>query len=347
MITIPANTPQYVANNHKADKITLRQLSDSFGRRFNYLRLSITDVCNFRCNYCLPDGYCSSEKTDNLSLTEIHTLVSAFASMGTKKIRITGGEPSLRKDYIDIIECCKSIDGIETVALTTNGYRIDKDLKRLHAAGLDALNLSADSLDPDTFQLITGHKKLTKVLDAVDEAIALGISRVKLNAVLLREYNLRELRQFMAYVKSRPVSVRFIELMQTGDNEDFFTRQHVSGTAVQSVLEHEGWMQVMKRDDDGPAVAFRHPDYQGSIGLIMPYSKDFCQSCNRLRVSSAGNLHLCLFSESNIPLMRWLSTGDATLVAEKIQQYVSDKTQGHRLHEGFSGSTKQLAMIGG
>jgi len=323
-------------------------LTDRFNRRFTYLRLSITDQCNFRCNYCLPDGYCADGTSDTyLQLTEIQKIAAAFALNGTKKIRITGGEPSLRKDLSDIIRCCRETPGIETVALTTNGYKVTRNLRAWVDAGLNQLNLSADSLSPENFTLITGHDKLREVLSGVDLALELGLQHIKLNAVLMREFNQSEVQRFLDYVKQRPISLRFIELMETGDNTDFFNAQHVSGATVQTQLESQGWIQVLREPHAGPAIEYTHPDYAGNIGLIMPYSKDFCSSCNRLRVSSHGNLHLCLFSESHRSLRPYLAKETTEQLAARLRDWVLDKKETHGLHERNSGVTRHLAMIGG
>lgn len=328
------------------------RLTDNFERRFTYLRLSITDQCNFRCNYCLPDGYCSEGKPSFLTLAEIESLVKAFAQCGTRKIRLTGGEPSLRKDLADIIAICKNTPGIETVALTTNGYKLSKEIDSYIDAGLDNLNLSADSLRPETFHLITGQDKLREVLNGIDLAISKGIKTVKLNAVLLRQYNWQELNQFFSYVKDRPVTIRFIELMQTGDNHDFFHAQHVRGTELQTQLLEQGWIPKIRDAHAGPALEYTHSDFVGNIGLIMPYSKDFCRSCNRLRVSSSGKLHLCLFADDNLDLRPHLLNESTDAVAQRLHNLVQHnlvqhKLAGHQLEQGISGSTKHLAMLGG
>lgn len=323
-------------------------LKDRFERRFTYLRLSITDVCNFRCNYCLPDGYCGTDAEHSpLSLQEIEKVVAAFALNGTKKIRITGGEPSLRKDLAAIIRVCKQTPGIETVALTSNGYRVTHCLPHWKEAGLDQLNLSADSLDPQQFKLITGHDKLGEVLAGIEQALTLNLRKVKLNVVLMREYNGDELTQFLEYVRNRPISLRFIELMQTGDNQAFFNAQHVSGLEIKTSLEQQGWLQVLSEPHAGPAVEYTHKDYAGNIGLIMPYSKDFCSSCNRLRVSCEGNLHLCLFAEGHRSLRPYLENDSAAQIASRLRDWVLDKKESHYLEDGNSGSTRHLAMIGG
>ncbi len=324
-------------------------LMDLYQRRFTYLRLSVTDQCNFRCNYCLPDGYCAETSAQDpfLSPDEIKTLVKSFALLGTKKIRITGGEPTLRKDLAEIIGICKQTPGIETVALTTNAYNLPKQLDSYVDAGLDTLNISADSLRPESFHLITGHDKLEKVLTSIDLAQQLGINSIKVNAVLMKEYNYGEWQSFLDFVKHTPITLRFIELMRTNDNADFFGAQHVSGEVLQTRLKNDGWSPIIRDKHAGPAKEFTHPDYAGNIGLIMPYSKDFCNSCNRLRVSAEGNLHLCLFADENTSLRHKLLTESAENIAEYIQTTVLGKNATHQLHLGKSGSTQHLAMLGG
>ena len=185
-------------------------LQDNFDRKYNYLRLSVTEVCNFKCNYCLPDGYVCDARPKTLSVDKISTLVNAFAMAGTKKIRLTGGEPTLRKDLADIVAACSETQGIDTVAMTTNGYRLLEKLPRLVASGLTNLNLSADSLNPYTFSQITGSDSLHEVLSCVDKALELGVKKVKLNAALLKQYNANQLQQFLDYIKNKPVTFRFI-----------------------------------------------------------------------------------------------------------------------------------------
>ena len=331
-------------DDHKGFQV---KLEDTFGRRFNYLRLSITEMCNFRCNYCLPNGNDCHTPKDGMTQTEIQTLVKAFAAMGTTKIRITGGEPALRKDLIDIIAICKQTKGIQKVALTTNGFLLNRDLDKYQKAGLDALNVSADSLDPRMFATITGKQKLDDILLGIDKAISAGIKDVKLNTVMLKQFNYNELNAFFYYLKKHPVTWRFIELMQTGDNQAFFTDNHVPGNTIKSTLINQGWQRIVRTKDAGPAQEFSHPDYQGNIGLIMPYSKNFCDSCNRLRVSSQGKLHLCLFAEQGLNIRHLLTEGDVEQTCSVIIAHLQDKKASHYLTDGFTGATKQLAMLGG
>ena len=321
-------------------------LTDGFGRRFNYLRLSITEACNFRCNYCLPEGYCPDTKEQPLTVDEIRRLVSTMSQLGTLKIRITGGEPTLRKDLVEIVEVCASTPGIEQVALTSNGYRLAQQLPDLAKAGLTALNLSADSLDPRSFQTITGHDKLTAVLNALDLSTKLGL-KTKLNSVLMQSFNANEISNFVRFVKDRPISLRLIELMRTNDNAEFYQQQHVSATGIRDTLINQGWLAQNRSQLAGPAEEFTHADYTGSIGLIMPYSKNFCADCNRLRIAANGNLHLCLFNEANSNIRRYLGHDENSAFVDHLQQVVLGKWQGHQLENNYSGTTSQLAMLGG
>ena len=323
-------------------------LIDNYQRQFRYLRLSITDVCNFKCSYCLPDGYgCDSERSF-LTYDEIHHLLLAFAELGVSKVRITGGEPSLRKDLPDIIKLAKSIDGIETVALTTNGYKLTKHIGSWIDAGLDQLNVSIDSLSPSQFQLITGCDKLGEILSGLALAEELGFNNIKVNTVLLKRDNLNEFDQFLHWLKDNPVTLRFIELMETGDNQSFFNSQHISAQSLVENIEQQGWVRLIKSKDAGPANEYFHPEYQGKLGFIMPYSKDFCNSCNRLRVSATGNLHQCLFSEQGSNLRSMLQTVEQqTELKNWLQQQAGLKLKNHGLHQNNTGATKHLAMLGG
>jgi cyclic pyranopterin phosphate synthase len=327
-------------------KVLNNMLEDKFGRRFHYLRLSITDVCNFKCKYCLPDGYACDTVRDFLSLTEIQTLVNGFASLGTSKVRITGGEPALRKDLPEIIKACASAKGIQHVAMTSNGHKLESDIHKWVDAGLDSLNISIDSLDPRMFAAITGHNKLESILRGIDKALALGV-KVKINAVLMKQYNEQELQNFLTWLIATPVTLRLIELMQTGDNVTFFNQNHVSGMPIKEHLIETGWGQLIRDKAAGPAQEFFHPDYQGRIGLIMPYSKDFCATCNRLRISAIGKLHLCLFADQGLDIRPALQSADSNELQAQLITLLGDKQATHWLQDGFTGATKHLAMLGG
>jgi GTP 3',8-cyclase len=329
-------------------KVNMSQLQDNFGRRFHYLRLSITDACNFKCTYCLPDGYQSQGNSPFLSLSEIELLLGAFSQMGTQKVRITGGEPSLRKDFIDIIGLAANTPNIKTVATTTNGYRLAKNAQAWYDAGLRRINVSIDSLDPKMFYQITGENRFDQVMRGVDAALEAGFERVKINAVLLKGLNSQDLPRFLHWIKHMPVDLRFIELMETGLGREYFKAHHLAGTQVKQQLIRDGWLLDKADILDGPAQNFSHSDYQGRIGLIMPYEKNFCVSCNRLRVSAKGQLHLCLFTENGVNLKDLLQDKSQTpeLMA-RLQQQLGFKTAAHSLHQGITGVTTHLASIGG
>jgi cyclic pyranopterin phosphate synthase len=327
-----------------------QQFEDRFHRKFYYLRLSVTDVCNFKCTYCLPDGYKPSGQKNSsfLSVPEIKRIVRAFADCGTSKIRITGGEPSLRKDFTEIIDTVASTPGIQKVATTTNGYRMEKQVAQWREAGLTNINVSVDSLDSRMFHQITGENKFTEVMSGFDKAFEVGYEQIKVNVVLMKDLNSQELPSFLNWIKDKPIQLRFIELMQTGEMDDLFDKHHVSGVAIRNHLIANGWLLKVKAVNDGPAQVFVHPDYKGEIGLIMPYEKDFCESCNRLRVSATGKLHLCLFGDHGVELRDLLQEDEQedALIA-RIQAELQTKSVSHFLHDGNSGMTPHLASIGG
>ncbi|MEL0628895.1 GTP 3',8-cyclase MoaA [Psychromonas aquatilis] len=324
------------------------KLVDKYYRKFEYLRLSITDECNFKCNYCLPDGYQRTHQKQFLSQQEINNLITAFAELGTSKIRITGGEPSLRKDFPDIIKQISDTDGIEKVATTTNGFSLAKNAKSWFEAGLDSINVSIDSLDANTFNLITGKNLFHKVMQGVEACSTAGFKQVKVNSVLMKGLNDHDLVTFLAWIKNQPIQLRFIELMQTGDNNEFFNRYHLSGQSIKETLLSQQWIPKLRQVNDGPAEVFTHPDYVGEIGLIMPYSKDFCDNCNRLRVSAVGRLHLCLFGEEGVDLRHLLqSSSDKEQLKSTILDALNDKKSSHFLELGLTGGTPHLASIGG
>jgi cyclic pyranopterin phosphate synthase len=321
-------------------------LSDKFNRQFEYLRLSVTDVCNFSCQYCLPDGYKKTHKQRFLTLPEIKQVVSVFAELGTKKVRVTGGEPSLRSDLPNIIETVRNQTEIEKIALTSNGFRLAKMAKSYKAAGLNSVNVSIDSFDPKQFQLITGYSDLAGILEGVEIAANIGLE-VKLNLVLMKQFNASILKNVMAFIKDKPITFRFIELMETGDNPIFFEQQHLRASNIQEQLQNNGFTQVVTDKLAGPAKVYQHPNYAGKIGLISPYETGFCDSCNRLRVSAIGKLHLCLFGEQGYDLRWGLNNEDRHKLLAYLTSIVATKKATHFLHERKTGATKHLAMLGG
>ena len=215
-------------------------------------------------------------------------------------------------------------------------------------AGLTALNVSVDSLDARQFHAITGQDKFQQVMAGIDAAFDAGFEKVKVNTVLMRDVNHHQLDTFLAWIQPRPIQLRFIELMETGEGSSLFRKHHISGQVLRDELLRRGWIHQIRQRSDGPAQVFCHPDYVGEIGLIMPYEKDFCDTCNRLRVSSVGKLHLCLFGEGGVSL-RDLLEDDAqqSALEERISAALLEKKQTHFLHQNNTGITQNLSYIGG
>jgi len=327
---------------------SVRKLRDAFGRDLHYLRLSITDRCNFKCIYCLPQGCPKASADQPLSLDEIGRLVRGFAGLGFWKVRLTGGEPTLRPDVCEVVRRVAGTPGITRVGLTTNGYRLAEIASELRDVGLTSLNVSVDSLDPERFQQITGSTRFDRVVAGVEAALAAGIPSVKVNVVLMRGMEDRELHAFLAWTRERPLTVRFIELMETGENGLFFRRSRLPAAEVREKLLRLGWSRLPRDAGDGPATSYGHPDHAGKAGLISAYSTGFCDSCNRLRVSSVGDLKLCLFGDRMVSLRPLLGSdaAGATLM-DLIEAAVTRKPAAHELAEGQCGSTANLAMTGG
>lgn len=324
-------------------------LQDAFGRRFEYLRLSITDACGFRCVYCLPNGYHRpSGAPAELSLAEIRRLVEAFSDMGTWKVRLTGGEPTTRRDLLDVVRTVGEIPGIRRIALSTHGQSLVRLARPLRQAGVQALNVSVDSLDAKRFAQVTGKDALPEVLAGIDEAFVAGFDSIKINAVLMKGINDSELPSFLDFARARPVAIRFIELMPTGQNSVLFSARHARAEGLRAQLLEQGWTPRTREPGDGPAIELVHPDYAGRIGIIAPYSQDFCATCNRLRVSSRGGLRLCLFGESDTSVRHLLARDDQREeLRDFIRALLTRKEPSHYLPEGRYGINQTFSAIGG
>tara|TARA_B100000524_G_scaffold317986_1_gene197268 strand:+ start:871 stop:1863 length:993 start_codon:yes stop_codon:yes gene_type:complete len=330
----------------------MHTLIDSFGRTFPYIRLSITDVCNFKCGYCLPNGYQvdKSDKGKFLHLDEIKRLSKVFSNLGVQKIRITGGEPTVRKDFFDIVKTLKNEAGIKKVVITTNGYHLDDKAKMLVDSGLNGINISIDSLDRNTFKTITGHDRLPEILTGIKNLQDLNFDNIKVNAVLLNNINASE-KDFNAwsyFIKENKIDFRYIELMRTGDNLDYFNKYHVSSKIFKEYLDNNNWIYQTFGKDAGPSLNYINPDYKGKFGIIAPYSKDFCKTCNRLRITSRGDLRLCLFGNTGINMRHLLQKDDQIEeLQDLILRQIKFKKKSHYLELGETGLTKNLSTTGG
>ena len=327
-------------------------LKDSFGRRFPYIRLSITDVCNFKCGYCLPNGY-QKDKSDNrkfLSSEEIEKLAKGLSELGVSKIRLTGGEPTVRKDFFDIIKILKNKSGIKKTVITTNGYRLDQIAEKLVDSGIDGINISIDSLNRDTFKTITGHDRLPEILKGIEKLQKLNFKNIKINAVLLNGINSakKDFKEWSKFIKSNEITFRYIELMQTGDSIEYFKRYHISSRIFTDYLNENNWIFQTHGKDSGPSKNYINPDYKGKFGLIAPYSKDFCKSCNRLRITARGDLRLCLFGSTGINIRHLIQRDDQLdELKDLILKQLQFKKESHYLELGETGLTKNLSQTGG
>lgn len=325
------------------------QLQDSHGRQFSYLRLSVTDACNFRCQYCLPEGYMKpADWQPPLSIAEIELLARAFAQVGFSKIRLTGGEPTLRPDLVEIVTRLAAIPGIRTLALSTNGFRLKKLSAPLIAAGISQMNISLDSLQEEKFATLTGTDYLPTILEGIERVLEHGQCRVKINAVLLKSTDKQDIELFLRWIKDRPVTVRWIELMPTLGHRDFFKHHHIPASWLREKFIAEGWQPVARSSTSGPAEEWVHADFMGSVGLITPYAPHFCETCNRLRISSTGKLRLCLFGDGETSLRPWLqhASQQDTLIDE-LRARLTTKQVSHRLLADNPGMNATFSAIGG
>jgi GTP 3',8-cyclase len=263
-------------------------------------------------------------------------------------VRLTGGEPTLRPDLCELVRSVATVPGIARVGLTTNGWRLADIAGELRGAGLSAVNVSLDSLDPDRFEQVTGSRLLSRVVAGIEAALATGIRSVKVNVVLLPGLEEAELDRFLEWTREAPLSIRFIELMQTGENQALFLRPHMPVEEIRRKLDRDGWAMLPRDELDGPAASFVRAGHAGQIGIISAYAHGFCDSCNRLRVSSTGDLVLCLFGEAPVPLRPLLQRDeDLGALVDRIEEAVSRKPEGHRLREGCTGGVGNLAGLGG
>ena len=327
-------------------------LKDSFGRKFPYIRLSISDVCNFKCGYCLPDGY-KIDKSDNrtfINIEEIRRLAKALSELGVSKIRLTGGEPTVRKDFFEIVKIIKENSGIKKTVITTNGYKLDKIANAIKNSGLDGINISIDSLNANTFRKITGHDRLEEILRGIKKLKKLDFKNIKINAVLLKGLNdsEKDFNDWAEFIKNNEIDFRYIELMQTGDNLDYFNRYHVPAKKFIDYLNNNNWVIQTFGKDAGPSKNYLNPKFKGKFGVIAPYSEDFCKSCNRLRITAKGDLRLCLFGNTGINI-RHLMQKDSQLeeLKDLILKQLNFKKESHYLEIGETGLTKNLSTTGG
>lgn len=286
-------------------------LVDGFSRPITYLRISVTDKCNLRCVYCMPEsGLPWLRREEILSYEEIAEIVAAAASVGVRSIRLTGGEPLVRRDLSRLVAAIAGIPGIEDIALSTNGLLLREQVVELASAGLRRINLSLDTLRPDRFEAIARRPGLDLVLEGLEAAIDAGLTPVKINCVIMRGQNDDELAEFAALTRQRPVFVRFIEVMPVHENLDLQRETYMSATEVlERLAAIDELRPVTGPGGNGPARYFSFPGAAGAIGVISPLSHDYCDRCNRVRLTADGRLRLCLFGDHALDLRTPLRAG--------------------------------------
>ncbi len=323
-------------------------LLDSIGRHINYLRLSVTDRCNLRCTYCMPEaGIGKIAHSDILSYEELYRIAQAAVSIGIDKIRITGGEPLVRKGIIHFLQQLSKIPGLEQLVLTTNGVLLEEMAADLRAAGVQRLNISLDSLNPNTFAQISRRGDLMRVLAGIEAAKASGFP-IKLNMVVMRGINDHEIVDLAALATTSAITVRFIEYMPA-IREHNWQKLVVPGSEILSRLaQHFTLVPVEQSETAGPARNFRIPGAIGTLGVITPVSHDFCSECNRIRVTASGLAKGCLFSTSQVDLKLALRNGSNMLLNQALGSVVETKPVRHQMnpeecyHQAFS-----MSSIGG
>ena len=327
---------------------------DRQNRTIDYLRISVTDKCNLRCTYCMPaDGVEDLTHEEVLSFEEILRVVKAMVPLGVKKIKLTGGEPLVRKNLVYLVEQLHQLPGIEDITMTTNGLLLEENLPALLKAGLTAVNISLDTLDPDRFRQITRREGLDKVLSALDAASRSSLRSVKINCLAVKEFNEEELPRLALLAKDREIEVRFIELMTIGFGK---TLTPIPNTQILETLEQVYGKSVPYegRLGNGPAVYYQLPGFQGKIGFISAVSHRFCSQCNRVRLTSSGFLKLCLHYNNGIELRPLLRDGISDhQLTETLREAIYNKP----LHHSFDGvkpegeddqlELKNMSQIGG
>ena len=327
------------------------QLVDGHGRRIGDLRVSVTDRCNFRCQYCMPaEGLPWLEREAVLRFEEIQRLVRVFASMGVTDLRLTGGEPLVRRDFPKLVAMLTKIDGLEDVSLTTNGYLLERDAAALVDAGVNRVNVSLDTLEKDRFFQITRRDSLAQVLRGLD-ALARHpeVHPIKVNAVALRDFTEQEAVPFAEFARSTAFQVRFIEFMPLDADRAWSLDQVLTGDELRAIIDAVYPLEELPREPSATARVFRFRDGQGEIGFINPVSEPFCSDCNRVRLTADGKLRTCLFSVNETDLRAPLRAGASDdEIAEVIRDAVWRKELKHHVGEkGFRQPPRTMSAIGG
>jgi cyclic pyranopterin phosphate synthase len=334
-------------------QVTTALLKDSYGRAIRDLRVSVTDRCNFRCFYCLPHGSPeeTAPKTALLTYEEIEQAVEVFVSLGVEKVRLTGGEPMLRRDIETLVAKLARIHGLRDLALTTNGYNLSDRAAGLKAAGLNRVTVSLDSLKRAAFTEMTGVDMLARVLEGIRAAERVGLTPVKVNAVIVRGHNDEEVADMADFARAQGVHMRFIEYMPLDSGHGWSREQVVSGAEIRAAV-NERFLLVALRGERGSETATRYrfaDGAPGEVGIIAPVTEPFCGACSRVRLTADGQIRTCLFSEAEHSLRDVIRSGAARdEIADYIKSVVLKKEPRHYINETFfEQPARTMSLIGG
>lgn len=331
------------------------RLMDKFGREHDYLRISVTDKCNLRCVYCMPDEGMTFEPDDKLlTFDEIVEVVRVLAGFGVRKLRLTGGEPMVRKDLEQLVAGLNAIEGIEDIALTTNGMFFAPKAELFRQAGLTRINISLDSLRADRFSMITRGGDIRKVMDSLEAAERVGFDPIKINVVLMKGVNDDEIADFLSLTFTRNLHVRFIEYMPIGHDDDGWRAKYLPLSTVHDRCSEMGWTTQSSNTvyGNGPAKSFRLDGAVGTFGLIHPVSDHFCEKCNRLRLTADGNIKPCLYWSDEFNVRRYI--GDDQALADLFFRALDVKPQNHEMAQALLKESqshiptiRRMSQIGG
>lgn len=334
-----------------SNSMTTQGLIDSFGRRVDYIRLSVTDRCDFRCVYCMTEEMTFLPRDQVLSLEEIHTIAQAFTELGVNKIRLTGGEPLVRNNVMALVERLGQLPGLQELLLTTNGSQLDRYAEPLRRAGVNRINISIDSLDEERFKRISRVGKLSNVLAGIEAARQQNFEHIRLNAVIMKGYNDDEVLALTEYALERDLDIAFIEEMPLGNASDHDRASTVcSNDWVRSVIAAKYAVLPIKDKTAGPSRYYQIPGRSSRIGFISPISHNFCGDCNRVRVTVEGRLLLCLGNEHSVDLRAVLRDQNGGLegVKQAIIASMSLKPERHFFYEkDYVQPVRLMNMTGG
>ncbi|MBI5643814.1 MAG: GTP 3',8-cyclase MoaA [Deltaproteobacteria bacterium] len=330
----------------------MKKLIDAYERKIDYLRISVTDRCNLRCVYCMPpEGIGLIESKEILRYEELLRIARIAVAHGVTKIRVTGGEPLVRKGIIEFLAALSAMEGLEDLSLTTNGVLLKEFAKELKGAGLKRVNVSLDSMKRDRFIKMTRGDNLAQVLEGLEEAHMAGLRPVKINMVVIKGFNEDEVLDFAFMSKSKPYHVRFIEYMPFNTQEGWQRDKCLTAKQLKEMIDAvEPLIPVTDTSGSaGPARRYKFKDAPGEVGFISPVSEHFCGSCNRLRLTSDGKLRTCLFSDNEIDIRKALRDGSSDEVVEHLLfKAVAEKPMGHQINENiFKKCSRTMSLIGG